>query len=92
METATENNAEYPYKGILLPDCSVAKDSIFHNLAEFNQWIEEIPIASPLESAKAVFKALFDMNRTELNSETRMNGLEALLTTVGQFTQGLLGR
>ena len=92
METATENNAEYPYKGILLPDCSVAKDSIFHNLDEYNQWIEEIPIASPLESAKAVFKALFDMNRTELNSETRMNGLEALLTPVGQFTQGLLGR
>ncbi|MEJ2214237.1 MAG: hypothetical protein P8Y20_09290, partial [Gammaproteobacteria bacterium] len=92
METVTENKAQYPYKGMPLPSCAAAKDSIFHNLAEFNLWIEEIPIASPLESAKAVFKALFDMNRTELDSETRMNGLEALLSPVGQFTHSLLGR
>lgn len=92
MEAASDKSAEYPNKGISLPACSVDKDSIFNNLAKINHWLEEIPLASPLESAKLVFKALFDMNRTTLDSDSRINGLEALYKPVTAITQSLISR
>ncbi len=92
MEQASDKTAEYPHKGISLPACSPDKDSIFNNLTRVNHWLEEIPLASPLESAKLVFKALFDMNRTALDSDIRINGLETLQKPVTAITQSLVSR
>ena len=92
MESATDKRTEYPHKGIELPSCSVDKDSIFNNPDKVSHWLEEIPLASPLESAKLVFKALYDMNRTVLDSDTRMNGLETLLRPITHLTHSLISR
>ena len=92
MEPATDKKAEYPHKGISLPACSANKDCIFHNPAEVSKWLEDVPLASPLESARLIFKSLFDMNRTQLDSDNRINGLETLLGPVTLFTQSLITR
>ncbi len=89
MDQKQDQKAEYPNAGLILPARTEQKSSFFHKPAAVSDWLEKLPLASPLECSKSLFKTLFEMNRINLASELRIKILEDMLNPIEIVTNNL---
>ena len=89
MPENNEQKSEYPYLGLPLPDRVDKPDSFFHLADAVSDWLNNLPLANPLECAKTLYKNLFDMNRINLASNKRISILEKLLGPIESSTANI---
>lgn len=92
MANSSATRPEYPDTGIPLPEQTQQNDSFFHHTETVTQWLKSLPLASPLECAKLLYKTIYEMNRIELDANQRITVLEAIGKSVITITDNLKSR
>lgn len=89
MPENNEQKSEYPYIGLPLPDRVDEPSSFFHKPDAVSDWLNNLPLANPLECAKTLYKNLFEMNRIKLASDKRISTLEKMLGPIESSSANL---
>ena len=80
MAQKPEQKAEDPNAGLLLPERTDQDSGFFSKPEAVTEWLETLPVASPVECAKSLFQTLFEMNRINIPGVSRIKMLEEIVT------------